>query len=107
MFENYIRNARTNRYILICSIDAHEKQHPTYVDDGSIRIDDALTSNSTTQVLDSLGETFDFVDCWLKGFDENYQDWSNVYGQTMQDLFLKYYFNLLNHLVIRRNADHY
>ena len=87
MFEKYIRNARTDRYILICSIDSHEKQQPSYVDDGSIRSGDTLPSNSTTQVLYSLGETFDFVDFWLKGFDQNYQDWSNMYSQTMQDLF--------------------
>ena len=27
-------NAITDRYNLVCSIDAHEKQQPSYVDDG-------------------------------------------------------------------------
>ena len=28
VFEGFIRNARTDRYIIMCSIDAHEKEHP-------------------------------------------------------------------------------
>ena len=35
-FEKYIKNARTDRYNLVCFIDSHEKQHPAYVDDGNI-----------------------------------------------------------------------
>ena len=27
--------SKTDRYNIICSIDAHEKQQPSYVDDGS------------------------------------------------------------------------
>ena len=28
VFKSYIRNELTDRYKLMCSIDAHEKQHP-------------------------------------------------------------------------------
>ena len=28
VFEEFIRNTRTDRYNMICSIDAHEKYHP-------------------------------------------------------------------------------
>ena len=28
VFEGFIRNARTDRYNIMCSIDAHEKEHP-------------------------------------------------------------------------------
>ena len=28
VFEGFIRNARTDRYSIMCSIEAHEKEHP-------------------------------------------------------------------------------
>ena len=28
VFEGFIRNARTDRYNIMCYIDAHEKEHP-------------------------------------------------------------------------------
>ena len=34
VFEGFIRNARTDRYNIMCSIDAHEKKHPSTFDDG-------------------------------------------------------------------------
>ena len=34
VFEEYIRNARNDRYNLMCSIDAHVKQQPSSFDDG-------------------------------------------------------------------------
>ena len=35
VFEGFIRNARTDRYNIMCSIDEHEKEHQSYFDDGS------------------------------------------------------------------------
>ena len=35
LFEGFIRNVRTDRYNIMCSIDAHKKEHPSYCDDGS------------------------------------------------------------------------
>ena len=47
VFERFIRNSRTDRYNIICSIDAHGKINPPERDDG--RSDDGytLSSNST------------------------------------------------------------
>ena len=36
VFEEFIRNARTDRYNIMCSIDAHEKNNPSEHDDESI-----------------------------------------------------------------------
>ena len=84
-----MRNARTDKYDIMCSIDAHEKQQPSYVDDG-IRGDcNEVPPNLTTEALDSLGEAFYFIDCWLTLFDQNYQALSNIYGGSMQYLFKK------------------
>ena len=33
VFAKYIRNARTDRYDIMCSIDAHDNQKPQFVDD--------------------------------------------------------------------------
>ena len=35
VFEGFIRNARIVRYNIMCSIDAHEKEHPSSFYDGS------------------------------------------------------------------------
>ena len=48
VFEGIIRNARTDRYNIICSIDAHLKEHQSYCDDVSIGWGCPLSSNSAT-----------------------------------------------------------
>ena len=50
----------------MCSIDAHEKNHQSYCDDGSRGGGFPLPSNSTAKELDFLGATIDFIGCWLK-----------------------------------------
>ena len=45
--------------------------------------------NPTTEALDSLYATFDFIDFWLKCFDKNYQALSNMYIEAMRELFKK------------------
>ena len=45
MLEEFIRNARTNRYNIMCSIGAHEKYHTSSFDYGSRGDGDALKSN--------------------------------------------------------------
>ena len=52
MFDKYIRKSRTSRYNLICSIDAHEKQQTSCVDDGIICIGNAIPPNYTTEAFD-------------------------------------------------------
>ena len=79
MFENYIRNAITDRYKLMCYIDAHEKQQPSFVNDIIRGGGNVLPSNATTEALVSLSATFDFIHCWIKCFGHNYLEHSNVY----------------------------
>ena len=52
VFEKYIRNSRTERYNLMCSIDAHDKQQTSHVDDGSSGGGKSIPPNSTTEALD-------------------------------------------------------
>ena len=43
----------------------------------------------TTEALVSLSATFDFIDCWLRFFDQNYLEQFNMYIGTMKGLFEK------------------
>ena len=47
----------------MCSIDTHEKQQPSSVDDGGSGGGNVLPFNSTAEALASLGATIDFIDC--------------------------------------------
>ena len=64
VFEEFIRNARTDRYNLICSIDSHQKQQPSYIDDVSNGGGNVSPSNSITEALVSLCATIDFIYFW-------------------------------------------
>ena len=48
VFEEFIRNERTDKYNLMCSIDENDKHQPSYFDDGSSVSCNALPSNPTT-----------------------------------------------------------
>ena len=48
MFEDFIRDARTDRYNLMCYIDAHGKNNPSEHDDGNIGGGYQIPLNSTT-----------------------------------------------------------
>ena len=72
-------NSRTDVYKIMCSIDAHEKQQLSSFYDVISGGGNALTSNTITESLVSLSETFDFIDFWIKCFDHNYLEHSNKY----------------------------
>ena len=48
VFEDFIKNVRKDRYYLMCSIIAHDKQQPIYVDDESSRGGIPIPNNATT-----------------------------------------------------------
>ena len=50
--EDFIRNARTDRYNIMCYITAHDKQQPTYVDDATSGGGRAIPKNTTTVALE-------------------------------------------------------
>ena len=91
----------------MCSIDAHNKQQPSSVDDGSSGDDNALLSNLTTEELVLLSATIDFFDCWLKWFDKNNLQQYNMYIETMKCLFHKITVQLPNPQSLKKNSNHY
>ena len=89
VFEGFIRNSRTDRYNIICSVDAHEKQHLSSCDDGSRGGGFQKKLNSTTEALDLLGATIDFIGFWIKTLEHNFIERCNLYAHNMEKLFQK------------------
>ena len=66
MFEEFITNAKTDIYNIMCSIDAYGK-NPSEHDDGISGGVYPIMLNSTTEALVSLSATINFIGFWLQG----------------------------------------
>ena len=85
LFEGFIINARTDRYNIICSVDAYEREHQSYsCDDGRSGGGCPLPTNSMTEALVSLGATIDLIGCWLKALENNFLECCNLYTHYMK-----------------------
>ena len=71
----------------MCSITAHYKQQPTYVENASSGGGRAIPKNATLAELQSLGATLNFIDFWLKNFQHNYQVRLMIYHEAMIKMF--------------------
>ena len=90
LFEGFIKNARTDRYHIMCYIDTHEKlHHSSSCDDGISGGGCLLPKYSTTEALILLGATIYFIGCWLKGLEHNLLESCNLYTYYMEELFQK------------------
>ena len=86
----FIINTITDRYNIICSIDAHEREHQSYIcDDGSSGGGCPLPINSTTEALELLGATIDFISCWIESLEHNFIEHCNMYVFNMNKCFHK------------------
>ena len=47
----------------------------------------AIPHNATTEALKAQGPTLNFIDCWLKYFQKNYQEILRMYHDAMIELF--------------------
>ena len=101
VFEGFIRNSRTGRYNIMCSIYAHEKEHQSSCDDGSSGRVCLLSSNSTTEALHLLDATIYFIDCLAKILRTQVHRTLLMFSHNMVTLFKKYQLNLLI------NTNHY
>ena len=71
----------------MCSITTHDKQQPAYADyerSGSVI---EIPKNETTEALQSLGVTLNFIDFWLKIFHHNYQVLLILYNEVTIKFF--------------------
>ena len=87
MLDDFIRNGKTERFNIMCSITAHDKIQPTYVDYSNSVGGRAISKNATTAALESLGVTLNLIDFWLKLFHNNYEVRSKIYHEAMKKLF--------------------
>ena len=78
-FGYYLKTVQKDRYDLMCSVDAHYKEHVTmtsYVGSGVGR---PISITSSKKELQSLGHTINFLDNWLQLFDINDQNRISIY----------------------------
>ena len=87
MFGDFITHARTDRYNLMCSLLSHDKIKPAYEDDDSSIGYRLIPKHSTTEALELLGATLNFIYIWLKLFEENYDARCVAYSTAMKEMF--------------------
>ena len=87
LFEGFIINEITDRYNIMCSIYAYERENKsTSCDDGRSGGGCSLRTNSTTEALELIGATIYFIGCCLKVLDHNLLERYNLYthyGRTI------------------------
>ena len=87
LFEGFIINARTDRYNIMCYIDAYERENQSSgCDDRSSGRGCPIPITSTIEALESLGETIDFIGCWLKVLEHNFLEICHLYTNYMEEL---------------------
>ena len=56
----------------MCFLVAHDKKLPAYEDDEISIVDRLIPKHVTTEALEALGATINFIDIWLKMLEQNY-----------------------------------
>ena len=68
----------------MCSLVAHDKIKPVYEYDEISIGDRLIPKHATTESLEALGATINFIDIWLKLFEENYDARCVSYSTSMK-----------------------
>ena len=71
-FEDFITQARTDRYNLMCSLVAHDILQLYYKDDERSIGDRSIPDYATIKSLEESGATINLIDIWLKLIRENF-----------------------------------
>ena len=86
-FGGFITQALIDRYDIMCSLVARDRLEPDYKYDESSIGDRVIPNNATVKALNSLGDTFNFIDIWLHNFREKYFARSESYRLAMNEMF--------------------
>ena len=71
--------------IISCVLYLHMiKQNPACEDDETSLGDSLVPKNATTEELEALGATLNFIDIWIKILEENYYMRSEMYNKAMK-----------------------
>ena len=92
-FEDFITQARTYRYNLMCYLFAHDRLQPDDEYDEINIGDREIPNDATIKKLEALGATFNLIDIWLKLLRENYCAQSESYINAMQEMFMQIHQN--------------
>ena len=87
LFEDFITQARTDRYNIMWSLVAHEKENSTSSDDESSLGERNVPKKLPTDTLKSLSATLKYIDEWILMFPENYDAKCEAYKTAMGHLF--------------------
>ena len=66
LLEYFITHAGTDRYNLLWYIVAHDKRQPDHEENESSIGDRLIPKHMTIEPLEALGNTFNFIETWLK-----------------------------------------
>ena len=105
LFEDFIMHARTDRYNIMCSLVEHDKELPDYEYYESSIGDRLITKNATTEALEALVVTLNFIDIWLKLFEENYDDRRVAYITTMKEMLNKIHQTIIKALTPKQKVQ--
>ena len=105
LFEDFLTHARSDRYNLMCSLFAHIKIQSSYEDDESSIGDRSIPKNATTESLKALGNILNFIDIWLKLFEENYDAICVAYITAMKDMFKQIPLNMIKALTPKQKVQ--
>ena len=88
-FEDFITQARTDQYNLVCSLVAHDRLQLDYKDDEINIGDREIPNDATIEKLETLGATFNFIDICLKLLCEKNCASSKAYIKDMIEMFMQ------------------
>ena len=71
----------------MCSFVAHDRLQDNEEDDESSLGDLKIQKDETVKSLNSLGDTFNFIEIWLHNFHHNYFEQSESYTAAMVEMF--------------------
>ena len=71
----------------MCYLVAYDKIQPGYEDDENSIGNRIMPKNVTIEALEALGVILNFINIWLKLFDENYDARHVAYITYMKDMF--------------------
>ena len=86
MFGYFITHAINDRYNPLCYLVEHDKKQPDYEDENSSIADRLIPKHVTTEELEALGDTLNFIEICLKRLDHNYEVICGIYNEAMKEI---------------------
>ena len=88
-FEDFITQARTDRYNIMCYLVAHDRLQLDYKYYEISIGDREIRNDATIKKLEALGATFNFIIIWLKLLRETFHARCEAYSNAMKLMFVK------------------